>query len=308
MPSWRPQWSLAQWPLARTWFLTVRLLEGAGALLVLGQVLDGITAWRQVAAFGPTSGDGTVGHLTFQQHVTVFAQNIVYRPVVLLSLFTALVVLGGVWVLLRVRPVEHARLLRWELLVLGLGQLVVALVGVGVSILTMFSTDPSEGSADPMTVTLWTGPGPVQQGLVGLAPSGATVVALVVAALWWARLPAEFEAEDRGAEGEAVADRVEAGDQLVAAAPADGFRDEVGKRRSAVAVETGAGHGAPTAEVERTPRRGRGPRSWRHEPAPDGDEIVLDGVEQIAPVERLTRRDEGDGSTGNGYETWLRRP
>ena len=53
MPSWRPDWTPA-----RTWFVTVRVLEAAAALLVLGQVLDAVTAWRQVVAFGPTGPDG----------------------------------------------------------------------------------------------------------------------------------------------------------------------------------------------------------------------------------------------------------
>jgi hypothetical protein len=306
MPSWRPQWSLAS-----TWFVTVRLLEVAGALLVLGQVLDGITAWRQVVAFGPTAADGTVVRLSFLQHVTAFAQTIVYRPVVLLSLFTALVVVAGVVVLHLVRPVSHARLLRWELLVLGAAQLVVGLAGVGVSVVSMFTTNPFEGTPDPSTITVWTGPGPVEQGLVGLGPSGVTVLLLVVAALWWARLPAEFEVEDPVSDDLAADDGADDDVEgvLEGLLAGDGRPGESEAQGAAVVAVLPDGRGgASTARGGTASRRSRRPRSWRPAPAPDGDAIVLDGVEEIAPVERLAPRDDGDGSTANGYESWLRRP
>ena len=277
MPSWRPDWTPA-----RTWFVTVRVLEAAAALLVLGQVLDAVTAWRQVVAFGPTGPDGTVLHLTFLQHVTAFAQTSVYRPVVLSGLFTALVVLAGVAVLHRARPVSHARLLRWELLALGAAQLLVALVGVVASVVSMFTRNPFETAPDPGTVTVWTGPGPVELGLVGLGPSVATAAVLAVAALWWVRLPAEFE-EDEADEADAV-------DEVIGA-----------ERDGRVAEPAAASDGA------RGPRRRR---AGRRSPVPGGgvdDAIVLDGVEEIAPVERLTPVEGGDGSSASGYDDWLRR-
>lgn len=267
MPSWRPEWTPA-----RTWFVTVRVLEAAAALLVLGQVLDAVTAWRQVVAFGPTGPDGTVLHLTFLQHVTAFAQTSVYRPVVLSGLFTALVVLAGVAVLHRVRPVSHARLVRWELLALGAVQLVVALVGVAASVVSMFTKNPFETTPDPGTVTVWTGPGPVELGLVGLGPSVATAAVLVVAALWWVRLPAEFEEDEVAAPDE----------------------DSVSDADDGSTVRDGADAG------RRRPRRARPSRGGE-------DAIVLDGVEEIAPVERLSPVEGGDGATASGYEDWLRR-
>jgi hypothetical protein len=313
MPTWRPQWSLA-----RTWFVTVRLLEVAGALLVVGQVLDGITAWRQVVAFGPAAADGTVVQLSFLQHVTAFAQTIVYRPVVLLALFTALVVVAGVFVLHRVRPVEHARLLRWELLVLGAAQLVVGLLGVVASVVSMFTANPFAPTPDPATVTVWTGPGPVEQGVVGLAPSGVSVLVLVVAALWWARLPAEFDEEDdttSDVEFEALADEDRLGDERLVGRPGTPGADEPGVAVVGLVPDGDRGGAARQHDrkdaVRRTAtppaRRSRRARSWRAGPAPDVDPIVLDGVEEIAPVERLTPREDGDGSTANGYESWLRR-
>ena len=269
MPSWHPDWTPA-----RTWFVTLRVLEGAAALLVLGQVLDAVTAWRQVVAFGPTGPDGTVLHLTFLQHVTAFAQTSVYRPVVLSALFTALVVLAGVGVLHRARPVSYARFLRWELLTLGAAQLLVALAGIAASVVSMFTRNPFETAPDPGTVTVWTGPGPVELGLVGLGPSVATAAVLVVAALWWVRLPAEFEADevvalDEGSVG------LGAGD---ASAAQDGA--DAGRRRPRRRVLSGSGA---------------------------DDAIVLDGVEEIAPVERLSPVEGGDGPTASGYEDWLRR-
>ncbi|MDR6861918.1 hypothetical protein [Phycicoccus sp. 3266] len=274
MPSWRPDWTPA-----RTWFVTVRVLEAAAALLVLGQVLDAVTAWRQVVAFGPTGPDGTVLHLTFLQHVTAFAQTSVYRPVVLSALFTALVVLAGVAVLHRVRPVSHARLLRWELLVLGAVQLLVALVGVAASVVSMFARNPFETAPDPGTVTVWTGPGPIELGLVGLGPSVATAAVLAVAVLWWVRLPAEFE-ED----GVAALEDAAPGDD--SAVPDDG---------------NGSGVRDAASAGRRRPRR----RALAGGGADDA--IVLDGVEEIAPVERLSPVEGGDGATASGYEDWLRR-
>jgi hypothetical protein len=90
--------------------------------------------------------------------------------------------------------------------------------------------------------------------------------------LWWLRLPAEFDDED----GE---------DRLDEAGPA-------------------------AAEGDSAPRP-RPRRSWRPAPAPDAnlDDIVLDGVEQIEPVERLHPRETGggDGSTSSGYDDYFRR-
>jgi hypothetical protein len=52
-------------------------------------------------------------------------------------------------------------------------------------------------------------------------------------------------------------------------------------------------------------------RTWRPAPAPDAntDDIALDGVELIEPVERLRPRDGagGDGSTASGYDDYFRR-
>ena len=65
-------------------------------------------------------------------------------------------------------------------------------------------------------------------------------------------------------------------------------------------------------QAERDARRlaaERRTRTQRHAPAPDLDDIVLDGVEQIDPVERLEPRlgSFGDGSTNSGYDDYFRR-
>ena len=66
-------------------------------------------------------------------------------------------------------------------------------------------------------------------------------------------------------------------------------------------------------QTEATPAKEH--RTWRPAPAPDAntDDIVLDGVEIVEPVERLRPREsargggDGDGSTASGYDDYFRR-
>jgi hypothetical protein len=62
---------------------------------------------------------------------------------------------------------------------------------------------------------------------------------------------------------------------------------------------------APEDEPEKA---ARSPRRWRPAPAPDAnvDDLTLDGVELIEPVERLHPPD-GEGSTDSGYDDYFRR-
>jgi hypothetical protein len=94
---------------------------------------------------------------------------------------------------------------------------------------------------------------------------------LAVAALWWLQLPAEFDEEV---------------DPAVAAARAEADGDTTSSRP-----------------------RPRARRSWRPAPAQDAnvDDIALEGVELIEPVERLRPREGGSGATSSGYEDYLRR-
>jgi hypothetical protein len=160
-------------------------------------------------------------------------------------------------------PVSNARLLRWELLVgWGVAAMFVLLRVVSTAV-AMFGDDPTRPD-DPNIVTYgYRGPSLLEQGAAILVWPLAAGAVLSAAALWWLRLPAEFEEpEDDRAERDA--------------------------RR--------------LAAERRTPTR-------RHAPAGDLDDIVLEGVEEIAPVERLEPRlgPVGDGSTRSGYDDYFRR-
>jgi hypothetical protein len=268
MPSWRPPWSEP-----RTWFLTVRLLEGAVLVLVVGTVLTAYHGWRQVELMGPSGIDGQPDPLSLWQKITVAVAYGGFSGAGTAGLVVSAVLVGvAVAVLYRVRPVSHARLLRWELLALGTAQLLVSLVHTFAWVLVAFTRDPfnQQGTiTDGDTVTtvdVYDGPSRVATALMNLGLPVTSIVVLAVAALWWLRLPAEFDEEDEVPDGDA-----------------DG--DEVPRPR---------------------PRR-----SWRPARAPDAnlDDIVLDGVEQIEPVERLHPRETGpgDGSTSSGYDDYFRR-
>jgi hypothetical protein len=270
MPSWRPPWSEP-----RTWFLTVRLLEGAVLVLVIAMVVTAYHGWRQVELMGPGGIDGQPDPLSLWQKITVAVAFGGFSGAGTADLVvSAVLVLVAVAVLYRVRPVSHARLLRWELLALGAVQLLVSLVHTFAWVLVAFTRDPynQQGTiTDGDTVTtvdVYEGPSRVATALMNLGLPVTSIVVLAIAALWWLRLPADFDEEDEL-------------DEAGAAATADS---------------------APRPK----PRR-----SWRPAPAQDAnlDDIVLDGVEQIEPVERLHPREtgRGDGSTSSGYDDYFRR-
>jgi hypothetical protein len=150
-----------------------------------------------------------------------------------------------------VQPVSHAGLLRWESFAAWVGCTVITLVMVLSSVVAIIRGDPiavqGETSFDME-------PGYVEILLNGLATPVVCGLLLAVGALWWLRLPEEFD------------------------------------------------------EPEDEPVRG--PRHWRPAPAQDAnvDDIVLDGVEVVEPVERLhPRSDADDGSTPSGYDDYFRR-
>lgn len=257
MPSWRPSW-----PEPRTWFITVRALEVAAVFVLVGNVLALRIGWQQIDQYGPTGPDGTPIKLTFWRHVSALALSGflgVYGSSTQLVV-GALLVLAPVVVLHRVRPVDNARVLRWEVLVVGAATGLLSLGTTLMWVVAMVRPNPYDtGSTDPDTVTVDQGPSMVETGLANLGIPLTSLLLVAIAALWWTRLPSEFE--------------------------------EV-----------------PQAAVDGASPRHK--RSWRPAPAPDADaeDILLDGVEQIEPVERLRPRDAGgDGSTGSGYDDWFRR-
>jgi len=271
MPSWRPTWSEP-----RTWFLTVRLLEGATLALLVGGALTIYHGWRQTTTGlnGPSGPDGQPLALSLWQKITLAVAYGSYGgsgPVALVV--AALLVLASVAILHRVRPVSQARLLRWELAAVGGLLLLLSLAHTLAWVVVAFTRDPyrqggtiTDGDTTT-TVEVYDGPSQVENALMNIGLPLTALVLLAVTALWWLRLPAEFDEEDDG--------------------------------------------GPQPAEAGTTGPRRTSHRSWRPAPAQDAnlDDIVLDGVEQIEPVERLQPRDadRGDGSTASGYEDYFRR-
>lgn len=250
----------------RTWFLSVRLVELAVVALLVGA---GLEMWQAFQAssqgLGPYSGDPTLGAdpVSLMQRLMAFAffGGIFQGPVLLL--LAACLLVAAVGVLHLAKPVSNAGLLRWELLVGWSAVALLVLVRVLTTAVAMFGHDPNR-SQDPNVVYGYQGPSLVAQGVAILVWPVAAGAVLTVAALWWLRLPQEFdEPEEDAAQREA--------------------RQAAAERRARL-----------------------------HQPAPsaDLDDIVLDGVEQIDPVERLEPRHRvlGDGgSTSSGYDDYFRR-
>lgn len=253
--------------LPRTWFLTVRLLELAVVVLLVGVGLELWQAFRASSqAMGQYYGDASVdpGQLTFMQRIMAFAffGGIFQGPVLLV--LAACLLAAAVGVLHVARPVAHARYLRWELLGGWSVAALLVLVRVVTTGVAMFGHDPSRPD-DPNVVTYgYQGPSLVEQGVAVLTQPVAAGALLAAAGLWWLRLPAEFEEP----EDEPAAD-----EEGVWTGTADG---------------AGAHRSVSTADL---------------------DDLVLDGVEQIDPVERLgpTLGSGGDGSTTSGYDDYFRR-
>lgn len=273
MPRWRPSWSDA-----RTWFVTVRLLEVAAVVILASGVVAMYTRWGSVDQPGMTMPDGSPIDFSLWDRVAIAAGSIWLGPEISGGLVVAAVlVLAGVVILHRVRPVQNARLLRWELLGVGALQVLASLVTVFMWVVAGLVQDPyHQGLAnqDPNVVTGDTGaPDVFVVALGNLGVPVASVLLGAVAAVWWLRLPS-FDDDESLADGEQASSS-----------------DDLGN--------DGAG------EARRP--------GWRAQPAPDAndDDISLDGVEQIAPVERLSPRDDGgrvgDGGTSSGYDDYFRR-
>ncbi|NNM46141.1 hypothetical protein [Knoellia koreensis] len=273
MPQWRPSWSEA-----RTWFVTVRLLEVAVLVLVVTSALGRRMAWVQAGIYGPPSADGTPVVLTFWRHVAASANGWFGGAGTDLSTLLAAALVVASVAILHLARVSQARLVRWEVLGVGVLAALWALVVVGWWAVSGIVDDPyNQRGDDPNVVYGDQGPGPVSIMFANLGVPVTAVLVLVVAGLWWLRLPT-FD------------------DTSLDADDADVGRGS-----------TAAGAGGEAADDE---RGGRGRRVGAT-PGANDDDISLDGVEQIAPVERLSPRDDGgragDGGTSSGYDDYFRR-
>ena len=243
------------WTPSRTWFVTARLLEVAAAVAVLGA---GLLSWQMFEStsqmFGPDGASITDG-TPFLDRVAQFGiYGLGYGQAPVSGIVACLLLLAVVAVLHLARPVSHASLLRWEAFSVWVVATLLNLVVLAAVVVAVVRGDPNSPEETPGTITIDTGPS-----FVDVLASGATLpvldlLLLSVSALWWLRLPVEFE--------------------------------------------------APEDEPAHEPRR------WRPPPAPDAnvDDLTLDGVEMIEPVERLHPRDgDDDGSTASGYDDYFRR-
>jgi hypothetical protein len=273
MPRWRPSWSDA-----RTWFVSVRLLEAAAVGIVASGAVAMYTRWDSVDQPGMTMPDGSPIAFTFWDRVAITAGSIWLGPEIGGGmLMAAALVVVGVAILHRVRGVQNARLLRWELLGVGAQQVLASLVTVFMWVVAGLVKDPyHQANQDPNVVTSDSGaPDVLVVALGNLGVPVASVLVGVVAGLWWLRLPS-FDDDHPAADSEPAA--------LADDPPGDAASEgRVGRRAG-----------------------------WRPRPAPEAgdDDLSLDGVEQIEPVERLSPRDgdrPGDGGSSSGYEDYFRR-
>jgi hypothetical protein len=242
------------WTQPRTWFVTARLLEVAAAVSVAASVVQTWEVFQSTTqGFGP-NGELLPDGPPLLDRVTLFAMyGFGFGQAPLAALVSSLLLLFGVLaVLYFAQPVSHASLLRWEAFAVWLAILVLNVCFVLSTTVALFRGDPSQAEAG--SITFNSGPSTTETLLVGLAQPLVCLLLLGLAAIWWLRLPGEFE--------------------------------------------------EPEDEPVREPHR------WRPAPAQDAniDDLTLDGVELIEPVERLTPRPgSGDGSSPSGYDDYFRR-
>jgi hypothetical protein len=241
------------WTLPRTWFITARLLEVAAATAVAASAYQNWLVFRSTTqAFGP-NGESLSSGPPFLDRVSMFAMygfGFGQSPVG--SLVASLLLLSVLAVLHFAQPVGHAALLRWEAFAVWVSAVllnVCLLLATSVGLVRGDPNAPDEG-----TITYDPGPGATEQLLNGIPMPVVCLVLLGLSAIWWLRLPEEFDEPD----------------------------------------------GEPVRE----------PHRWRPAPAQDAniDDLTLDGVELIEPVERLEPRGgDDDGSTASGYDEYFRR-
>jgi hypothetical protein len=280
-------WSRPTWSAPRTWFLTVRLIESALVLLTVGMVLIAYAGWRSARDTGPSGQMGPDGRPLDLNLADTIAMSVSYNWFSVSGhsglVVMAVLVLAVVAILHRVHPVSHARVLRWEVAALGGVAALVSLAFVLAWVMVALTPDPFKRAGSiiegeqVIQVETYDGPSRLQLGLMNMGLPATAVLLLAVAALWWLRLPEEFEEVELAEAGAGAA-------AVAAGADADG------------------------AATPR-PARPRAKRSWRPAPAadPNVDDITLEGVELIEPVERLRPREGGSGATSSGYEDYYRR-
>jgi hypothetical protein len=243
-----------RWTPPRTWFVTARLLEVAAAVSLVGAVWLSWQVFQSTSqAFGP-NGQPTPTGPSFLDRVTQFAMyGLGYGQAPIGGIVASLLVLAVLAILYFAQPVSHASVLRWEVFAVWVVGALHALVVVAAVVVALVHGDPT--APEEGTVTFNPGPGFAEVLVSGATLPVLCLLLLSVSAIWWLRLPIDFEAPD----------------------------DEPEK-------------------PSRPPRRRR--------PAPDAniDDLTLDGVELIEPVERLQPREAGgDGSTASGYDDYFRR-
>ena len=245
------------WSLPRTWFVTARVLEvTAGVALASSAYQSWLVFRTSTQAFGP-NGEVLPAGPPFLDRIALFAiygTGFGQSPV---SAFLACLLVPAVLaVLLFAQPVAHSALLRWE--VLAVGSVVVLLnvfllASAAVGLVRGDPNAPADGTA-----TYYGGPNPTEQVLNGVPIPVICLLLMGLSAIWWLRLPDEFDESDAEPDGERARER----------------------------------------------------RRWRPAPAQDAniDDLTLEGVELIEPVERLQPRGGGsDGSTASGYDDYFRR-
>jgi hypothetical protein len=243
------------WAPSRTWFVTARLLEVAASVALLGAGWLSWQTYQSTSQMFAPNGEPTQGP-PFLDRVAQFAvYSLGYGQAPIGGIIACLLLIAIVAVLHFAQPVGHASLLRWEVFAVWAVAVLLHLLVVAAIVVGLVRGDPS--SAEDGSVTFNTGPGFTEVVLAGSAVPVLSLLLLSVSALWWLRLPVEFD--------------------------------------------------APADEPERSVRE---PRRWRPAPAQDAnvDDLTLDGVELIEPVERLQPRGGGDdGSSSSGYDDYFRR-
>lgn len=271
------------WTLPRTWFVTARLLEVAAATAIAASAYQSWLVFQTTTqTFGP-NGELLPDGPPFLDRVALFAMyGFGFGQSTSAALIACVLLLAALAVLHLAQPVGHAALLRWEVFAVWLAAAVFNLCMVLASAVGLFRGDPNAPETD--TEVFNTGPTPTEQVLGGLAMPVICLLLLGLSAIWWLRLPEDF-------------------DEL------DDERDD--KRDGGADTGTDAGTDAGP-DTGRDSERMRGSRRWRPAPAQDAnvDDITLEGVELIEPVERLHPREggrSGDGSTASGYDDYFRR-
>jgi hypothetical protein len=247
------------WTMPRTWFVTVRLLEVAAAVTIAGAVFQTWFFFDSVSRSYGNNGEPLAGGPPFLDRVAMFAVSgfgFGFGQAPLMTALAGMLLLAVLAALHYARPVSNSGLLRWEVFAIWLAGALLTLALLASIVVGLVKGDPNgppEG-----TVTYEQGPGTVALLLNSGAAPVLSLLVLAIVALWWLRLPTEFEQTED----------------------------------------------APAKEHRTRPA-----------PAPDAntDDIVLDGVEIVEPVERLRPREgagggvAGDGSTPSGYDDYFRR-